>query len=422
LDTIKKRCNTDTDRATDYSSENKPQKHGEEGPPDSDYYDSDDSDQSENDSTNGKLEHNTDKVKKKKQLGEQNQNKTNAESEQNNTNSNEVKQKRKRNREKTKVPNINMEIVPEVKYDQTEMEYFSENPSQITRYLFMGHYKCTLDKRKLKNKFGITHIVNCTNYPNNHEDHFKYEKYSIEFSSTIIKNFPPFFDLVTEVAKSKGRVLVACSDGCSYSTSLVIAFLMETKKISFFEAFIMVHKHRYMVSIAPDLLPQIILWGECHKKAQIHVKQRFKCLCGSATWTLLSPFDKTQWQNPVLCCCQYEEVSECPNSSCAVVLEEMLTKKEWREQYLKWGFTTMENITGNFENCEEYIPPPPPKERQQFHTKKEWTVFKCRRCDFLTHAVSKNMPEIVAIITNIKDTPSQSESEKKKKRRQWHLT
>lgn len=118
---------------------------------------------------------------------------------------------------------------------------------------------------KLKFKYGITHITNCGKQENRHPTHFIYQKFGIspEDPTSLLKPLDDFFAFVTKAAKEKGKcpvsffrslttilgcVLVASEDGAG--ASLVIGFLMERRKLTFFEAFQHVYKRRYVITIA----------------------------------------------------------------------------------------------------------------------------------------------------------------------------
>lgn len=116
---------------------------------------------------------------------------------------------------------------------------------------------------------------------------------------------------------------------------------------------------------------------------------------------MLLPFDKTERQNPVACNCQYDDVSDCPNVGCAHFCEEMAEKhpQQFRDQYLKWGYTVRENIQGEFDFTEEYRPIIPDGFPPQ--DPKSWKTYRCRRCLMMTHAENINNKQFVAIISNV---------------------
>jgi len=67
----------------------------------------------------------------------------------------------------------------------------------------------------------------------------------------------------------------------------------------------------------------------------------------------------------------------------------------WRAQSLKWGYTIKDNLHCAFDNCEEYNPllkfaaeiqNVKEPEIQNLKEPKPWTVYRCRRCEFLCYA------------------------------------
>jgi hypothetical protein len=60
---------------------------------------------------------------------------------------------------------------------------------------------------------------------------------------------------------------------------------------------------------------------------------------------------------------------------------------------------------GSFEFTEEHLPVfdlPPAKAKSC--KKKAWTVYRCRKCRYMTHATANNNPVKWAIVTNINVT------------------
>jgi hypothetical protein len=288
-----------------------------------------------------------------------------------------------------------------MEFDEEEIKFFVENPTKITTYLFLGLYACTEDKKRLKTKYDITHIVNCTNEPNRWEDHFVYLNIKVDENMDISQHFPQFFEFVRTAAKAKGKVLVCSSELKSDAAALVIAFLMDTKKLSFFEAFQHVHKRRYIVQLHPKLQSIISRWGSRMAEDR---SETFSCICGKCTWTLLQPFDKTEKQNPIPCLCSYEDSAECPNIGCKHFVEEMKQQHNWPEQPLQWGTTTRDNVQSiNPEYVDEFSPMDlvPVHLHDRVTSKKDWKLFKCRNCAFITHAENKSDPNVIVIVTNI---------------------
>jgi len=291
-----------------------------------------------------------------------------------------------------------------LEFDEAEKEYFINNPTRITNYLYLGAYSCTADKKRLKSHYNITHIVNCTNSPNKYPDHFIYLQLMMDENTDITLYFKRYFDFIRSAVKQKGKILVCSSDGRCRAAAMVIALLMETKKLSYIEAYQVVHKRRYIVQIAPKLQTVLMNWG--NKMTQGDQKEHFRCICGKCKWVLLRPFDKTEHQNPVPCNCRFEESSDCPNLGCATFLEEMADKHDWHDTALQWGTTTLENVKlCSSEEIDEFSPVDQvPRHLRSRVSEKDWHIYKCRTCAFITHAVSKTDINVIALVTNIKQT------------------
>jgi len=94
----------------------------------------------------------------------------------------------------------------------------------------------------------------------------------------------------------------------------------------------------------------------------------------------------------------------------------MKKTQKWSADAINWGFTTLENVTGEWDYSDEQSPTDdvPLEYRSLVRDEKDWRLFKCRGCSFITHAVSTTDGNIVAIVTNIPIADSKpAESNKK---------
>jgi hypothetical protein len=57
---------------------------------------------------------------------------------------------------------------------------------------------------------------------------------------------------------------------------------------------------RYIVQLHPKFQSILSRWGGRMAEDR---SEKFSCICGKCTWTLLQPFDKTEKQNPIPCMC-----------------------------------------------------------------------------------------------------------------------
>jgi len=311
------------------------------------------------------------------------------------------------------------EAIASIRYTPTpyplgETKYFELVPTKITNYLFLGTHTCTRHKDLLKSRYGITHVVNCSKNENYHPEHFYYLNPQIpgqeDTENKLIDLLPSFFEFVTNAGKQQGRILVVSEEGVGSGVALVLGFMMENLKLSFFEIFKLVQSKRYVIQLDARYIQQLLSWDKKNQKEDF--KERFSCLCGANEWTLLLPFDKTEHQNPMTCACVIGQFSACPNHGCGKFCEDMMKRFEGVHgnlacrigQWIKWGHTTKDNLQGIFGACEEHTPLLGlPQDQQLKIEEKSWTVYRCRHCQFICYAENKKDQYSIAIVTNIKN-------------------
>jgi hypothetical protein len=81
----------------------------------------------------------------------------------------------------------------------------------------------------------------------------------------------------------------------------------------------------------------------------------------------------------------------------------MLAQKQWKwtERVLRWGYTHRDNVLFILARTEEHNPiyNLDPADARKVKPK-AWTVYRCRRCLALTHAISNNDMTQWAMVTN----------------------
>ena len=107
---------------------------------------------------------------------------------------------------------------------------------------------------------GITHIVNLGEDDKNAE--FKgFEYYTIKMSDSVFEDLNDDFwrgvDVISEAISGGGCVLVHCRRGISRSAALVVAYLMEARKLSFDAAFSLLKQQRPAVNINQGFVEQL---------------------------------------------------------------------------------------------------------------------------------------------------------------------
>lgn len=120
--------------------------------------------------------------------------------------------------------------------------------NKITDRLYLGNLQAATDFRALK-EAGITHILQVANgiKPFYAKD-FVYKVISVTDTqnTNLIRHIPASIAFIQE-AISKGAVLVHCYAGVSRSATVVLAYLMQNRGMSFQEAFAFASKKRPVI-------------------------------------------------------------------------------------------------------------------------------------------------------------------------------
>ena len=113
----------------------------------------------------------------------------------------------------------------------------NDNLSPVFHNLFIGDYLISINYEALNSK-KITHILICAEelsprYP----ESFKYKKLLLDDDPNypIFECFDEAFDFIEQGLKS-GVVLVHCAQGRSRSATIVLMYLMRSKRITFKKA------------------------------------------------------------------------------------------------------------------------------------------------------------------------------------------
>ena len=133
-------------------------------------------------------------------------------------------------------------------------EYYSKHLSEIIpNFLYISSYNATKNLELLeKNK--ITHIINCAaDFCENvfeHDNKFTYLSFYLK--DHVLENIECIFyeciKFIENVREKGGRVLVHCIQGISRSVSIVMAYIIFTKKVSYDKAFNLVQSKREISS------------------------------------------------------------------------------------------------------------------------------------------------------------------------------
>lgn len=131
-----------------------------------------------------------------------------------------------------------------MEYKLSRTETFPEI-NKIDENLYLGNEDAALDKDLLKSK-GITHVLAVGNFLQmKFPDDFTYENFKIDDSP--FQDIAQFFKRALKFIKSGKVTYVHCSAGVSRSSTIVVAYIMYEKKMSFEDAYKYVKDRRSMV-------------------------------------------------------------------------------------------------------------------------------------------------------------------------------
>jgi len=130
---------------------------------------------------------------------------------------------------------------------------------KICDYLYLGDSADAIDLDTL-NENKIVTIINCTYEIKNHyPGRFQYRKLHVDDDST--EKIEIFFDQISDIIKKRIRkkeaVFVHCQMGMSRSVTIVIAYLMKHKIMSFKDAFTLVKGIRKIAQPNPSFIKQL---------------------------------------------------------------------------------------------------------------------------------------------------------------------
>ena len=123
-------------------------------------------------------------------------------------------------------------------------------PIEIIPHLFLGSIGSASNLKQLQN-CKITHIICCASgIKNFFPENFKY--YNINIldceKENIKQYFKESFDFIDKAIKNGGNVLVHCHAGVSRSSTILIAYIMKSKKIKLNEALELIKTKREKVN------------------------------------------------------------------------------------------------------------------------------------------------------------------------------
>jgi protein-tyrosine phosphatase len=134
--------------------------------------------------------------------------------------------------------------------------YHSENPiDKITDNIYLGDFRAADDSEILKIN-GITHVINCAkDMPEVFPEHFKY--LSLHLRDIVGEDLTEAISLSLEFIRNAERVFIHCKQGVSRSASIVIAYLIKYKKMSYDSALSLLQMIRFCVNPNPGFEIQL---------------------------------------------------------------------------------------------------------------------------------------------------------------------
>eukprot|EP01135_Chromosphaera_perkinsii_P000306 Nk52_evm75s62 gene=Nk52_evmTU75s62 len=144
-----------------------------------------------------------------------------------------------------------------------QLAYYESVVSKVCDHVYLGSALVSRNMKKLQ-KYGITHIVNCSCLTNEDtfRDHFKYLSLPVEDVPTadVESFFGDIISLCEEARAEGGRVLFHCQYGVSRSAIMVLCYLMWLKNMTFEESFEYLKKCRPICNPNYGFICQLAEW------------------------------------------------------------------------------------------------------------------------------------------------------------------
>ncbi|KAI3840739.1 hypothetical protein MKX03_026634 [Papaver bracteatum] len=139
-------------------------------------------------------------------------------------------------------------------------KYIKEDniPCEIEEGLYLGSLGAAHNKDGLKSKH-VTHVLTVANMlAPPHPNDFIYKKIDVtdREGTDLTRHFAECFDFIDE-AKTKGGVLVHCFAGKSRSVIIIVAYLMQKRRLSLSQALEHVKSRRPKASPNPGFMRQL---------------------------------------------------------------------------------------------------------------------------------------------------------------------
>lgn len=146
--------------------------------------------------------------------------------------------------------------------DRPSQIYHKTTTSQmdkIDNYIYIGDHNSAIDYETLKS-FNIVHIHSLYQVEIDPNERQNFNQFSTPIprghNVNILQFISPSIRFIHECVQKKEKVLVHCKHGVNRSVSIVIAYYMATKGVSFFDALKIIRKRR-RVNVKRDFEIQI---------------------------------------------------------------------------------------------------------------------------------------------------------------------
>jgi atypical dual specificity phosphatase len=136
--------------------------------------------------------------------------------------------------------------------------------SRVTDNIYISDLATAFNKDRLKEE-GITHVVNLVlGMDSIYPEDFKYLNIPLRdiANQDILKYLDTCVDFMHEAISLGGKVLVHCSYGVSRSASVIIAYLIKYKKLTYNEAYDFLKNQRGVIEPNPGFKKQLQIYSE----------------------------------------------------------------------------------------------------------------------------------------------------------------
>ena len=162
-----------------------------------------------------------------------------------------------------------------------ECKNFNGQITNIIDNIFLSDINGAMDDQMLQEK-KITHIIDCTSIPQN-DSYLKkditYLKLNIEdtLEFSIRSSFIKAIKFIEEATKMMGNILIHCHQGISRSPSIIISYLIYSKKLSFERSLEILQRKIHSVEPNLGFIIQLQEWQAYLIEKNYNIKEMIDC-------------------------------------------------------------------------------------------------------------------------------------------------